>query len=98
MSLSPKSRMNRIVVSTEPTSTMNITGLRIIVRGLSFLIESSIAVVTIAGSKIDLVAESLVRTFGGRWSSGEMVAVMRVCVLTVRGVRGSGPARAPGRT
>ena len=31
----PRSRMNRIVVSTEPTSTMNITGLRIIVRGLS---------------------------------------------------------------
>ena len=33
----PKSRMNSTVVSTEPTSTMNITGLRIIVRGLSFL-------------------------------------------------------------
>ena len=32
---------------------MNITGLRIIVRGFSFLIASTVAVLTIAGSKID---------------------------------------------
>ena len=45
--------MNRYVVSTDPTSTMNITGLRIIVRGFSFLNESNDADLTIAGSKID---------------------------------------------
>jgi hypothetical protein len=74
--LSLKSRMNRIVVNTEPTSTMNITGLRIIFRGLSFLKESTIAVRTIAGSKIDFEAACFMRTFGGRGAGGVMVAVM----------------------
>ena len=63
---SPKSRMNRIVVSTEPTSTTNITGLRASVRGSSLTNESSAARLTIAGSNSDRAAGGRLRTFGGR--------------------------------
>ena len=101
-SLSPKSRMNSIVVSTEPTSTMNITGLRHIVRGFELARTASIdAEPTIAGSKIDFDRRlACVRTFGGRWAwtgVGVRVAVMVVSSAST-GVRGWGPAPAPGRT
>ena len=48
---------------------MNITGLRIIVRGFSFLMASTVAVLTMAGSKIDFEPGALLRTFGGRGTS-----------------------------
>ena len=47
---SSRSLKNRIVVSTEPTPTTNITGLRISVRGLSLTKLSPIARRTISGS------------------------------------------------
>ena len=80
-----KSRMKITVVMIEPTSTMNITGLRYIVRGSSLRTASSEADPMIARSKIDFVAGSLVRTLGGRRDSragvsgvsGVMVAVTR---------------------
>src|SRR3984893_6232832 len=57
---------NRIVVRTLPTSTMNITGLRAIWRGLSFTNESPIARRMIAESNNELAPAARVRTFGGR--------------------------------
>ena len=60
--------MNRKLVSTDPISTMNITGLRIIVRGFSFFSASTVAVLMIVGSKIDFEPGALVRTFGARGS------------------------------
>src|SRR4051794_7700742 len=66
LELSPKSRTNRIVVKTEPISTTNITGLRAMVRGLSFLTESTSAVRTMAGSNSDRLPDGRVRTLGGR--------------------------------
>ena len=56
----------RIVVRTLPTSTMNITGLRIIWRGSSFTNESTVARFMIAGSNSDRDPDGRVRTFGGR--------------------------------
>ena len=50
---SPRSRKNRIVVSTLPTSTTNMTGLRACVRGLSLRTLSTSAPRTIAGSNRD---------------------------------------------
>ena len=47
----PKSRKKRIVVTTEPTSTTNITGLRIIVTGFSLTKLSLMACFVIAGSR-----------------------------------------------
>ena len=90
--------MNRYVVSTEPTSTMNITGLRIIVRGFSFLTASTVADLTIAGSKIDFDAGCLAAHL--RRALVGWVAVLQSWsfVLTATGARESGPARAPGRT
>src|SRR3954447_18658597 len=64
--LLPRSRTNRIVVSAEPTSTMNITGLRIIARGFNLRNEASVAVRTRAGSKIERLADVRRRDFGGR--------------------------------
>ena len=65
--LLPRSRTNRIVVSAEPISTMNITGLRTIVRGSSLPNDASVAVRTRAGSKIERLADvRRRRAFGGR--------------------------------
>ena len=47
---SPRSRKNRIVVSTLPTRTTNITGLRACTRGCSLRTLSTSALLTIAGS------------------------------------------------
>ena len=99
VSASPTSRRNSTVVSTAPTSTMNITGFLAIVRGSSLRTESSRADVTIVGSKIDREADGLVRTFGARCAppaggSGSRVVV----VLTATGAPGSGPGRGRGRT
>ena len=55
----PRSRKKRIVVRTDPTSTTNITGFRIIVRGLSLTKLSLIACRVIAGS-------NSLRAAGGR--------------------------------
>ncbi len=49
----PRSRRNKKVTRTLPTSTMNMTGLRARVRGLSFLKLSRMARRMIFGSKID---------------------------------------------
>ena len=68
---------NRIVVSTLPISTTNITGLRAIWRGSSFTNESPIARRMIAGSNID-VADGASRTFGGRGRSGSATSASRV--------------------
>src|SRR6185312_6706824 len=65
-----RSRTNSTVVSTEPTSTMNITGLRIIRRGWSLRSASPIAPRTMVRSKIERDAGSLRRTFGGRSATG----------------------------
>src|SRR6185295_3021025 len=63
------------VVNTLPSSTTNITGLRIITRGFSFTNESPIARRTMVGSNIDAAVR--VRTFGGRTvGSGISVSVM----------------------
>ena len=56
--------MNSSVVTTEPTSTMNITGLRIMIFGLSLPTAATDAVLMINRSKID--TNFLVHTFGGR--------------------------------
>src|SRR5262249_13948152 len=64
---------NNSVVNTLPISTMNITGLRIMSRGLSFLIESTTARFMIAGSNSDFAPAGRCRTFGGR---GSAVTVM----------------------
>jgi hypothetical protein len=45
---------------------MNITGLRIIVRGFNLPNEASVAVRTRAGSKIERLADVRRRDFGGR--------------------------------
>src|SRR5215831_14408351 len=47
----PRSRKKKIVVRTDPTSTVNITGFRIIVRGFSLTKLSLIAWRVMAGSK-----------------------------------------------
>ena len=66
----PRSRKNRMVVSTEPTSTTNMTGLRTIVRGLSLTKLSLIAWRVIAGSNSFRAAGGRRRDFdrpgGGR--------------------------------
>ncbi len=96
-----KSRKKIAVVITEPTSTMNITGLRYIVRGFSLRMASTEADPMIARSKIDFDADSFVRTLGGRRVSGCGRVGDDGCghaVLTVRDVRVRGPVRALGRT
>ena len=68
---SPRSRRKRIVVSTDPTSTTNITGLRASVRGSSLRSASSAARRAMALSNNDPEPGGRLRTFGGtRGGSG----------------------------
>ena len=75
---SPQSRMARSVVTSAPTSTMNITGFFIKVRGSSLRNESALAGRTMAGSKIERDAEGLDRTFGVRSVGGNVVVAIRL--------------------
>ena len=76
----PRSRKNRMVVRTEPTSTTNMTGLRTIVRGLSLTKLSLMAWRVMAGSNSFRVADGRRRDFGGRGG----VAVGSVSVVDIR--------------
>src|ERR1700761_8245846 len=70
---SARSRMSRIVVSVATISTVNITGLRAILRGSSFLNESKIA-----GTRIEASAmEALLLADMDFAFSGEMAGVHR---------------------
>ena len=96
----PRSRKNRIVVRTEPISTMNITGLRAMIRGSSLRTAPANAARTMAGSNTEREADGRRRTFGGRGvvdRLGQRFDGHRR-VLTARGVRGWGRAPTPGRT
>ena len=84
----PRSRTNRIVVRTDPTSTTNITGFLASQRGSSLRSASSAARWTMAPSNSERAPDGRRRDFGGRCrgtsgtragiGSGERVAVMGV--------------------
>src|SRR4051794_35613752 len=86
----PRSRKNRMVVRTEPTSTTNMTGLRTIVRGFSLTKLSLMAWRVIAGSNRFRVAEGRRRDLGGL---GGVTVGSGVSVVDIRGPRGSGARR-----
>src|SRR5260221_6106115 len=93
-----KSRMNNIVVKLDTISTTNITGLRIMRRGLSFLKASPIAGQRIFGSVIEvdvrLRAFSMAR---GLETGMSMVSdLKRVCRHSSRNARRWDRARARG--
>ena len=71
----PRSRKNRIVVRTDPTSTTNMTGLRIMVTGFSLTKLSLIACFVIAGSKSFRAAGGRRRDFTGRGAAGSIGSV-----------------------
>ena len=71
----PRSRKNRTVVSTEPTSTTNMTGLRIMVRGLSLTKLSLIACCVMAGSNSFRAAGGRRRDLTGRGAAGSRGSV-----------------------
>ena len=77
--------MNSTVVTTLPISTVNMTGLRIIVRGSSLMNASPRARRMIDGSNSEPAAR--IRTLGGRVSAGGAVA----------GTGTAGPLIAPAR-